>query len=218
MWLSEPYPSSPSGGSIQDQVTSYLSGLVPPGLIDTGVSAFFTVMTVIVAALGYHHARRGKWLSGWLSGPSAVLTALIAASYGVSGLPDLFGVDPSSREPRSLLVVAVVALLAAVLVAGAAWPVAAHASASSGSPISVQDLREWVFVERLHAGGGGAAGAAVAWIVFNPLLVLAGAVIGLLVTAVAVTLRAPAARPEQTRPPVVPPPAPVPPVVSDEGW
>jgi hypothetical protein len=228
MWLSEPYPTSPSGGSIQDQVTAYLSGLVPPDLVDTGISAFFTVTTVILAALGYHHFRRGKWLSGWLSGPSAVLSSLIAARYGVSGLPALFGVDPFSRDPKSLFAAVVVALLAAVLVAGAAWPVAAHASAYRGSPITPLDLREWAQAERLHAGGGAAAGAAVGWIAFDPLLCVAGAVIGLLVTAVVVTLRGtaarsaptqpPAAQPEHRRPPVVPPTAHQPPVVSDEGW
>jgi len=224
MVLSEPYPSSPSGGSIQDQITSYLSGLVPPGLIDTGVAAFITVVTVLLAALGYHHARRGKWLSGWLSGPSAVLTSLIAASYGVSGLPALFGVDPLARDPKSLFAAVVVALLAAALVAGATWPVAVHASAYRGSPITPVDLREWVLQgDRLHAGGGAAAGAAVGWIVLGPLLSVAGAVIGLLVTATVVTLREPATqaarseRPEHPRPPV-PPHAPVPPVISDEEW
>jgi len=227
MNLAEPYPSSPSGGSIQDQITGYLSGLVPPGLIDSGVAAFFAVVTLALAALGYHHARRGKWLSGWLSGPSAVLTALIAASYGVTGIPNLVGVDPFSRDPKSLLVAVVVALLAAALVAGAAGPVAAHASAYRGSPITPTDLREWVLQgDRLHAHGGAAAGAAVGWIVLGPLLCVAGAVIGLLITAVVVTLRepaAPVARPEHPRPPVVPqvhrpPSAPAPPVVSDEDW
>jgi len=225
MITSEPYPTSPSG--IQDQITAYLSGLVPPGLVDTGICAFFTVVTAILAGLGYHHARRQKWLSGWLSGPVAVLTALIAASYGVSGLPDLLGVDPLARDPKSLLTAVVVALLAGTLVAGAAWPVAVHASAYRGSPVTLQDLREWVLQgDRLYAGGGAAAGAALAWIVLGPLTCVAGAVLGLLVTAVVVTLRAPATpavRPEQPRPPAVPhehrpPRAPVPPVISDEDW
>jgi len=232
MITSEPYPSSPSRGSIQDQVTSYLSGLVPAGAVDTGICAFFTVMTVILAALGYRHAHRQKWLSGWLSGPVAVLTSLIAASYGTSGLPVLFGVDPSSRDPKSLLVAVVVALLAGALVAGATWPVAVHASAYRGSPITPVDLRDWVIQgDRLYAGGGAAAGAAAGWIVLGPLLALTGAVIGLLVAVTVVTLRAPAtpaarsapmqppaAQPGQVRPPVAPPTVPAPPVVSDEGW
>lgn len=221
MVLAEPYPTSPSG--IQDQVTSYLSGLVPPGLIDSGICAFFTVVTVILAALGYRHANRQTWLSGWLSGPVAVLTALIAASYGVSGLPSLVGVDPSSRDPKSLAVAVVVALLAGALVAGAAWPVAVHASAYRGSPVTLPDLREWALEERLHSGGGAAAGAAVGWIVLGPLTCVAGAVLGLLVAVTVVTLREPAVRPAPTQPPAAPqehrpPAAPVPPAVSDEDW
>ncbi len=223
MMLAEPYPSptpSPLSG-IPDQVTAYLSGLVPAGAVDTGISAFFTVATVILAALGYHHGRRGRWLSGWLSGPAAVLMALIAASYGATGLPNLIGVDSFARDPKALLVDGAVALLAAVLVAGAAWPVAAHVAAYRGRPITLVELKEWAQAERLHAGGGAAAGAAVAWIVLSPLLALAGAVIGLLVTAGVVTLRAPAvpaARPEQPRPPAALPEhrAPVPPPISDE--
>jgi len=222
MHLAEPYPSSPSGSSIQDQVTSYLSGLVPPGLIDSGICVFFTVTTVILAALGYHHARRGKWLSGWLSGPSAVLTSLIAASYGVTGLPNLLGVDSFARDPRSLAVDAAVALLVAALVAGAAWPVAAHVAAYRGRPINLVALREWAQTQRLHAGGGAAAGAAVVWIVLGPLTCVVGAVLGLLITATVEHLRGPAipsTQPEHPGPPVVPPHAPVSPaVVSDEGW
>ncbi len=221
MNLSEPYPTSPSG--IQDQVTTYLSGLVPAGAFDTGIAAVFTVATLVLAALGYRHARRQKWLSGWLSGPLAVLTAVVAASYGTSGIPTMAGVDPSSLDPRSLFVSAVVALLAAVLVAGAAWPVAAHASAYRGEPTTLVDLREWVLVERLPAAGGAALGAALAWITLGPLTCAAGAVIGLLAVATVVTLRtpavpaAPAAPPAHPQPPVVPPSAP-PAVVSDEGW
>jgi len=227
MNLAESYPTSPGG--IQNQVTAYLSGLFPAGAFDTGIAAVFTIATLILAALGYRHARRQKWLSGWLSGPVAVLTALIAASYGMSGLPNLFGVDPLARDPKSLLAAVVVALLAAVLVAGAAWPVAAHASAYRGSPTTLADLKDWVLQgDRLYAGGGAAAGAAVAWIVLGPLTCVAGAVLGLLVTAVVVTLREPATRagrpapmqpptaqPEHPRPPA---PAPVPPAVSDEDW
>jgi len=225
MMLSEPYPTSPGG--IQDQITSYLSGLVPAGAVDSGVAAVFAMATLILAALGYHHARSGKWLNGWLSGPSALLAALIAASYGVSGLPTMAGVDQFALDPQAFIVDAAVALLAGALVAGAAWPVAVHASTYRGSPISLMDLREWVLQgDRLHAAGGAAAGAAVAWIVLGPLTCVAGAVIGLLVTVTVVTLRAPAipaARPEQPRPAAVPqeyrpPHAPVPPVVSDENW
>lgn len=230
--LAEPYPTSPSG--IQNQITEYLSGLVPPGLIDTGIAAAFTIATVILAALGYHHARSGKWLCGWLSGPVAVLTSLIAASYGTSGLPALLGVDPLSRDPKSLGVAVVVALLAGALVAGAAWPVTVHASTYRGGPVTLGDLKEWVLQgDRLYAGGGAAGGAAAAWIVLGPLLSVAGAVLGLLITVTVVTLRAPATpagrpaptQPGQTRAPVVPrehrpqsAPAPVPPAVSDEDW
>ncbi len=229
MIFAEPYPTSP--GSIQDQVTSYLSGLVPPGAVDTGVCVAFTVVTAILAALGYRHAHRQKWLSGWLSGPAGVLAALIAASYGTSGIPNLVGVDPLAREPKSLLAAVVAALLAAALVAGAAWPVAAHVAAYRDRPITLQGLKEWALEERLHSGGGAAAGAAVGWIVLGPLLCVAGAVIGFLVTAMVEHLRAPAARsarsapmqppaaqPGQVRPPVAPPTVPAPPVVSDEGW
>ncbi len=231
MIISEPYPTSPPG---RDQVTSYLSGLVPAGAVDTGICAAFTVVTVILAALGYRHAHSGKWLNGWLSGPVAVLTSLIAVSYGVTGLPSLFGVDPLAGDPRALLAAVVVALLAGALVAAAAWPVAAHVAAYRDRPITLANLREWVLQgDRLYAGGGAAAGAALAWIVRGPLTCVAGAVLGLLVTAVVVTLREPATRaarpaptqpqaapPGQTRPPVVPPPAraPVPPAVSDEDW
>jgi len=225
MNLAEPYPSSPSGGSIQDQITSYLSGLVPAGAVDSGICAFFTVVTVILAALGYHHLCRQKWLNGWFLGPASILMALISASYGVSGLPALFGVDSFARDPKALLVDGAVALLAAALVAGAAWPVAVHASAYRGSPITLADLREWVLQgDRLHAGGGAAAGAAVGWIVLGPLTCVTGAVLGLLVAATVVTLRtpavlaAPAAPPAHPQPPAAPPHAPVPPVVSDEGW
>ncbi len=229
MVLAEPYPTpspSPTSG-ILNQVTSSLSGLVPPGLVNTGIAGLFAVTTMILAALGYNHARRGSWLSGWLSGPVAVLTAVVAASYGASGLPTMAGVDQFALDPQAFVVDAVVALLAGALVGAAAWPVAAHASAYRGSPTTLADLRDWVLQgDRLYAGGGAAAGAAVAWIVLGPLMCVAGAVLGVLVTVTAVTLHdpaTPAVRPGQPRPPVLPqghrpPPAPVPPVVSDENW
>ncbi len=156
MALSEPYPTSPPSptSGIPAQVAAYLDGLFPVGLVDTEICVFFATATLILAALGYHHARRGTWLSGWLSGPVSVITSLIAASYGVSGLPDLFGVDPFARDPRSLLVDVAVALLVAALVAGAATPVAVHVAAHRGSPITLVDLREWAQTRRLHAGGG----------------------------------------------------------------
>ena len=229
--VAEPYPTpspSPTSG-ILNQVTTSLSGLVPPGLVDTGIAAVFAVVTVILAALGYHHFRRGTWLNGWLSGPSAVLASFIAAFYAASGLPVFAGVDPTALEPRSLFIDVVVALLAAVLVAGAAWPVAAHISTYRGEPTTPTDLREWVLTDRLPAAGGAVGGAALAWIVVTPVLCLAGAVIGVLSTVTVVTLRAaPVARTAPTPPPrvahpqpqAVPPPvsAPTRPAISDENW
>lgn len=161
-------------------------------------------MTVLLAALAYHRARRETWLGGWLAGPVSIITALVAGSYGVSGLPNLVGVDSFARDPRALLVDAAVALLAAAVVAGAVWPVLAHVAAFRGRPITVADLRDWAQTQRLHAGGGAAAGAAAAWIVLGPLLCAAGAVLGALATAVVEHLRGPAipaARPEHRRPP-----------------
>ncbi len=225
MVLAEPYPTPPPG--IPSQVTGYLTGLIPPGVIDTGIAAFFAAATLILAALAHHHARRQTWLSGWFSGPVGILAAAIAVSYGVSGLPALAGVDSFARDPRSLFVDAAVALLAAALVAGAVWPVAVHVAAHRGSPINLVDLREWAQTQRLHSGGGAAAGAAVGWIVLDPLLCVVGAVFGFLLTATVEHLRAtgisvPPA--EHPRPRAVQPEhraqhAPVPPaVVSDEDW
>ncbi len=225
MNLSEPYPTptpSPLSG-IPDQITGYLSGLVPAGLVDTGIAVVFAVPAVILAALGYHHTRRGTWLSGWLSGPSALIFALIAASYGVRGLPNLLGkggFDPAYPDMQSLLVSIVVALLAAILVGGASWPVAVHVTAYRGSQLTLVDLKGWVLQgDRLHAAGGAGAGAAVAWIGFDPLLCAAGTVIGLLVTVVVMTWRAtPAVRSAPTRPPVAQPEprSPAHPTISDE--
>jgi len=179
MNLAESYPLSPA--SIQTQITEYLSGLIPAGAVDSGICAIFAVVTAVLATLGYRHARSGKWLCGWLSGPVAVLTALIAASYGATGLPSLAGVDPLAREPRAVLAAVVVALLAGALVA-AAWPVALHVAAYRGSPVTLLELRAWAQTTPLHAAGGAGAGAAVAWIVLGPLLSVAGAALGLLIT------------------------------------
>lgn len=226
MWLAEPYPTpapSPTSG-ILNQVGGYLGGLVPPGLLDSGIALTFAVPAVILAALGYNHTRRGTWLSGWLSGPSALIFALIAASYGASGLPALLGTgsfDPGAPDPRSLVVSVVVAVLSGALVAGAAWPVAAHISAYRGEPTTLADLREWILVERLPAAGGAMGGGALAWITLGPPTCVAGAVLGLLVTVTVVTLRAaaiPAARSAPTRPPVAQPEprTPAHPTISDE--
>jgi len=218
MWLAEPYPTPPPG--IPGMITGYLTGLIPAGVIDTTVAAFFAAVTVVLAALGYHHARRQTWLSGWVSGPVSIVTALIAASYGASGLPDLAGVDPSARAPQTFVVDATVALLAGAVVAGATWPVAAHLAAHRGSPITLADLRDWAQAQRLHAGGGAAVGAALAWIVLGPMLSVAGSVIGVLITGLIEHLRGPAG-PATPAPPAAPRehrvvPAPVPPPISDE--
>lgn len=186
MWLSDSYPLSPA--SIQNQITEYLSGLVPPGAVDSGICVVFAVVTAILAAMGYRHAQSEKWLSSWLSGPSSVLTALIAASYGVTGLPNLLGVDPLAREPRAVLAAVVVALLAGGLVAAAAWPVALHVAAYRGRSVTLLELRAWAQTTPLHAAGGAGAGALVVWIV-DPLLVVAGAVLGLLITGLVEHLR-----------------------------
>ena len=234
MFIAEPYPTpspSPTSGILND-VTSSLSGLVPAGAVDSGIAAVFAVTTVLLAALGFNHSRRGTWLNGWLSGPSALLTSFIAAVYGASGLPNLLGkggFDPAYPDMQSLAVSVVVAASTATLVAGAAWPVAAHISTFRGSPSTFKDLREWVLVDRLPAAGGATAGGALAWIVVTPVLCLAGAVIGVLSTVTVVTLRAaPVARTAPTPPPrvahpqpqAVPPPvsAPTRPAVSDENW
>ncbi len=188
MWLSESYPISPA--SIQNQITAYLSGLIPAGAVDSGICAIFAVVTAILATLGYRHALRGKWLNGWLSGPSAVLTALIAASYGDTGLPSLAGIDPLARDPKSLLTASVVALLAGALVTAAAWPVAMHVAAYRGRPVSPLELRDWAQTTPLHAAGGAGAGALLAWAV-DPLLIVAGAALGLLITWLVEHLRGP---------------------------
>ncbi len=229
MIFAEPYQSSPGG--LQDQITNYLSGLVPAGAVNSGVAVVLAVVTVILATLGYHHARRGTWLNGWLSGPVAVLASLLAAFYAARGLPVFAGVAPTALDPRALFVDVVVALLAAVLVGGAACPVAAHVSASRGAPTTLTDLREWALTDRLPAAGGALAGGALAWIVVDPLTCVAGAVLGLLVTVTVVTLRSPAVarsaptqppavQPGHPQPPAVPPPvrAPAHPAVSDEDW
>lgn len=226
MIFAEPYPTpapSPTSG-ILNQVTSYLGGLVPPGAVDSGIAVVFAVPAVILAALGYHHTRRGTWCSGWVSGPSALVFAVIAAAYGATGLPALLGTgsfDPSAPDPRSLVVSVVVAVLSGALVAGAAWPVAAHISAYRGEPTTLTDLREWILVERLPAAGGAMGGGALTWITLGPPTCVAGAVLGLLATVTVVTLRAaaiPAARSAPTRPPVAQPEprTPAHPTISDE--
>jgi len=216
MITAEPYPTPPPG--IPNQVTSYLTGLIPAGVLDSGAAVVLTGLTVILVAVGHRHAHRGNWCSGWVSGPVAIITALIAASYGASGLPDLAGVSPGDADPRTILVEAATALAAAVLIAGATWPVAMHVAAVRGSPISLPALRDWVQTQRLHAGGGAAAGVVLAWIV-DPMLCVAGAVLGLLVTELIEHLRGPVvpvtpAAPRDHR--VVPAPVPGPTPISDE--
>lgn len=212
MVTAEPYPTPPPG--IPNQVTSYLTGLIPAWVVDTSVAVVLTGLTVLLAVLAHHHARRGTWLGGWSSGPASIITALTAASYANSGLPALAGVSPGDLDPRTILVEAATALAAAALVTGATWPVAMHVAKHRGRPITVADLRAWVLAERLHAAGGAAAGAALSWIVFNPMLSGAGAVIGLLVTGTVERLRSPLvpAPPREHRAA----PAPVPPPISDE--
>jgi len=194
----EPYPTpSPSQTSgILDQVTGYLTGLIPPGVLGSGAAATLTVLTVILAALGVSHARRGVWCSGWCSGPLGIVTALFAVSYASTGLPALAGVAPGDVDPRTIVVEVAVALFVAVLITGAIWPVAMHVAAYRGRQISLLELRAWVLAERLHAAGGAGAGALAAWIV-DPLLCVAGAGIGLLITGLVEHLRGPAVdRPE----------------------
>jgi len=215
MVLAEPYPTPPPG--IPGMVTNYLTGLIPAGVIDGGIAALFAAVTLILAALAHNHARRQTWLGGWVSGPVSVITALIAANYGASGLPDLAGVDPFARDPQTLVIDVAVALLAGALVAVVAWPVAARYAARCGRPTSLAALREQARTQPLHAGGAAAAGAVAGWIALGPLLSVAGAVIGFLITATVEHLRGPAV-PEHLRRPPVPPHAPVPPAVSDEGW
>jgi len=216
MITAEPYPTptpSPLSG-IPEQVTAYLDGLIPAGFVNTGVAAFFAVVTLILGALAHHHARRQTWLGGRLSGPVSIFTALVAASYGTSGLPNLAGVDSFARDPRSLAVDAALALLAAALVAGVAWPASVRLAAHRGRPVSLPVLRDWAQTAPLHAAGGAAAGVVLAWIVFSPLLCVAGAALGFLATGLVEHLRGPAmpSPPHEHRSA----PAPVPPPISDE--
>lgn len=193
MIFAEPYPTpSPSQTSgILDQITRYLTGLIPPGVLDSGAAATLAVATVILAALGHRHARQQNWCSGWCSGPLGIVTALAAASYATTGLPALAGVAPGDLDPRTIVVEVAVALFVAVLLAGAAWPVAMHVAAHLGRPVSLLGLRAWAQTTPLHAAGGGAAGALAAWAV-DPLLVVAGAALGLGGTWLVEHLRGPA--------------------------
>lgn len=174
-----PSPSQTSG--ILDQISRYLTGLIPPGVIDSGAAATLTAATVILAALGHRHARSGVWCSGWCSGPLGIVCALFAASYASTGLPALAGVAPGDIDPRTVVVEVAVALAAAVLIVGAVWPVAVHGAAHLGRPVTLLGLRAWAQTTPLHAAGGAGAGALLAWIL-DPLFVVAGAVLGLLIT------------------------------------
>jgi len=190
----EPYPSptpSPLSG-IPEQVTGYLAGLIPPGVLDSGAAAALAVVTVILAAVGHRHARQQNWCSGWCSGLLGIVTALFAASYASTGLPALAGVSPGDVDPRAIVVEGAVALFVAGLIAGAVWPVAVHVTAHLGRPVSLLELRDWVQTTPLHAAGGGAAGALLAWIV-GPLFIVAGAALGLLITGLVEHLRGPQA-------------------------
>ncbi len=218
MITAEPYPTptpSPLSG-IPEQVTGYLTGLIPPGIIGSGIAVALTGLTLLLAVLGHRHARQQNWCSGWLSGPLGIVIALFAASYAATGLPALAGVSPGDVDPRTILVEAAVALAVATLVTGAVWPVAVHVALYRGRPISLPVLRDWALTQRLPAAGGAAAGVVLAWIV-DPMMTAAGAVLGLLVTGLVEHLRGPAV-------PVTPAPrreqqampAPVPPPVSDE--
>jgi len=188
----EPYPTpSPSQTSgILDQVTQYLTGLIPPGVLDSGAAATLTVLTVILAAVGHRHARQQNWCSGWCSGPLGIVTALWAASYAATGLPALAGVAPGDADPRTIVVEVVVALAVAVLIAGAVWPVEVHVAVHLGRPVSPLGLRDWAQMAPLHAAGGAGAGALLAWAV-DPLLVVAGAALGLGITWLVEHLRGP---------------------------
>lgn len=192
MITAEPYPTpSPSQTSgILDQVTQYLTKLIPPGVLDSAAAATLTVLTVILAAVGHRHARQQNWCSGWCSGPLGIVTALWAASYAATGLPALAGVAPGDMDPRTIIVEVAVALAVAVLIAGAVWPVAVHVAAHLGRPVSLLGLRDWAQTTPLHAAGGGAAGALLAWIV-DPLFVVAGAALGLGTTWLVEHLRGP---------------------------
>lgn len=190
MITAEPYPTpSPSQTSgILDQVAQYLTKLIPPGVLDSGAAATLAGVTVILAALGHRHARQQNWCSGWVSGPLGIVTALAAASYAATGLPALAGVAPGDADPRTVVVEVAVALAVAVLLVGAVWPVAMHVAAYRGRPVTLLGLRAWAQTTPLHAAGGGAAGALLAWAV-DPLLVVAGAVLGLGTTGLVEHLR-----------------------------
>jgi len=84
MITAEPYPTPPPG--IPSQVTSYLTGLIPAGVVDTGIAVVLTGLTLILVAVGHRHARRENWFSGWVSGPAAIITSLVAATYAATGL------------------------------------------------------------------------------------------------------------------------------------
>jgi len=190
--FAEPYPTptpSPLSG-IPEQVTGYLTKLVPPGVLDSGAAVVLTGLTVILVAVGRHHQRRGVWCSGWLSGPLGIAAALWAASYANTGLPALAGVAPGDVDPRTIVVEVAVALFVAVLIAGAVWPVAVHVAAHRGRPVSLLGLRDWAQTAPLHAAGGAGAGALMAWIV-DPMLVVAGAALGLGATWLLEHLRGP---------------------------
>jgi len=186
----EPYPTpSPSQTSgILNQITEYLTKLIPPGVLGSGAAATLTVLTVILVAVGHRHARQQNWCSGWVSGPLGIVTALWAASYASTGLPALAGVAPGDTDPRTIIVEVAVVLFVAVLIAGAVWPVAAHVAAYRGRPVRLLGLRAWAQTTPLHAAGGAGAGALVAWIV-DPLLCVAGGVLGLLITGLVEHLR-----------------------------
>jgi len=222
----EPYPTpSPSQTSgILDQVTRYLTGLIPPGVLESGGAATLAGVTVILAALGHRHARQQNWCSGWCSGPLAIVCALFATSYAATGLPALAGVAPGDMDPRTIVVEVAVALAVAVLFAGATWPVAVHGAAHLGRPVTLLGLRDWAQTTPLHAAGGAGAGALLAWAV-DPLFVVAGAVLGLGATWLVEHLRGPAvdrsgsagdARATEVTPAPVPEHRATPPPISDE--
>lgn len=192
MITAEPYPTPTPG--IPSQVISYLTGLIPPGIIDTGTAVALTGLTVILVVGGHRGGRRGNWCSGWVFGPLGIGSSLFAASYFVTGLPALAGVSLGDADPRTIVVEVAVALAVAVLVVGAVWPVAVHVAAHRGRPVSLPALRDWAQTAPLHAAGGAAEGVVLAWIV-DPMMSAAGAVLGLLVTALVENMRVRAAVP-----------------------
>lgn len=226
MITAEPYPTpSPSQTSgILNQATEYLTKLIPPGVLESGGAGTLAGVTVILAALGHRHARQQNWFSGWCSGPLGIVTALFAASYASTGLPALAGVAPGDVDPRTIVVEVTVALAVAVLIAGATWPVVIHVAAYRDRPVTLLGLRAWAQTTPLHAAGGGAAGALLAWAV-DPLFVVAGAVLGLGATWLVEHLRGPAversesagdARAAEGTPTPVPEHRAAPPPISDE--